>query len=52
MTEKSLANLGATAVDLQQLHVWSDAWADDEGWQRAAEELKRQKLIRRRSASA
>ena len=45
MTEKSLANLGTSAVDLQQLHVWSDAWADDEGWQRAAEELKRQKLI-------
>ena len=45
MTEKSLENLGASAVDLQQLHVWSDAWADDEGWQRAAEDLKRQKLI-------
>ncbi|HEY0283802.1 MAG TPA: aldo/keto reductase [Vicinamibacterales bacterium] len=45
MTEKSLANLGASAVDLQQLHVWSDAWADDDGWQRAAEELKRRKLI-------
>src|SRR5688572_7956159 len=45
MTEKSLTNLGASAVDLQQLHVWSDAWADDEGWQRAAEDLKRQKLI-------
>ena len=45
MTEKSLANLGASTVDLQQLHVWSDAWADDEGWRRAAEELKRQKLI-------
>jgi aryl-alcohol dehydrogenase-like predicted oxidoreductase len=46
MTERSLTNLGASAVDLQQLHVWSDAWADDEGWQRAAEDLKRQKLIR------
>ena len=45
MTEKSLANLGTSTVDLQQLHVWSDAWADDEGWQRAAEELKRRKLI-------
>src|SRR5688572_8156171 len=45
MTEKSLANLGTSAVDLQQLHVWSDAWADDDGWRRAAEELKRQKLI-------
>ncbi len=45
MTEKSLENLGTGAVDLQQLHVWNDAWADDEGWKRAAEELKRQNLI-------
>jgi aryl-alcohol dehydrogenase-like predicted oxidoreductase len=45
-TEKSLANLGVDAIDLQQLHVWSDTWASDEGWQRAAEDLKRQKLIR------
>ena len=45
MTEKSLANLGASTVDLQQLHVWNDAWVDDEGWQRAAHELKRQKLV-------
>jgi aryl-alcohol dehydrogenase-like predicted oxidoreductase len=45
-TQKSLENLGLEAVDLQQLHVWSDAWADDAGWQRAAAELKRQKLVR------
>jgi aryl-alcohol dehydrogenase-like predicted oxidoreductase len=45
-TEKSLANLGVEAIDLQQLHVWSDAWAVDEGWQRAADDLKKQKLIR------
>jgi len=45
MTEKSLANLGASTLDLQQLHVWNDAWVDDEGWQRAAHELKRQKLV-------
>jgi len=44
-TEKSLVNLGASTIDLQQLHVWSDAWADDEGWKRAVEDLKRQKLI-------
>ena len=43
---KSLENLAVAAIDLQQLHVWSDAWAADEGWQRAAEDLKRQKLIR------
>jgi aryl-alcohol dehydrogenase-like predicted oxidoreductase len=45
-TQKSLDNLGTDSVDLQQLHVWSDAWAHDEGWQRAASELKRQKLAR------
>ncbi len=45
MTEKSLANLGASTLDLQQLHVWNDAWVQDEGWQRAAQELKRQKLV-------
>ncbi len=46
MTEKSLANLGIDCLDLQQLHVWSDAWASDEGWQRAAADLKAQGLIR------
>jgi len=45
MTEKSLANLGRDRLDLQQLHVWSDAWAGDEGWQRAARELKRRNLV-------
>jgi aryl-alcohol dehydrogenase-like predicted oxidoreductase len=44
-TEKSLGNLGVSTIDLQQLHVWSDAWADDEGWKRAVEDLKREKLI-------
>ncbi len=28
---KSLDNLGVERIDLQQLHVWSDAWAKDEG---------------------
>jgi aryl-alcohol dehydrogenase-like predicted oxidoreductase len=45
-TEKSLENLGTDAIDLQQLHVWSDAWARDEEWQRAADDLKARKLIR------
>ena len=44
-TEKSLENLGASRIDLQQLHVWSDAWATDEGWQRAVGDLKKQGLI-------
>ena len=45
-TEKSADNLGVEAIDLQQLHVWNDAWVGDEGWQRAVDDLKRQKLIR------
>jgi len=45
-TETSLANLGVDAIDLQQFHVWSDTWADDKGWQRAVDDLKREKLVR------
>ncbi len=45
-TERSLQNLGLNSVDLQQLHVWSDAWAADEGWKRAVADLKREGLIR------
>jgi aryl-alcohol dehydrogenase-like predicted oxidoreductase len=45
-TEKSLANLGVGTIDLQQFHVWSDAWADAPGWQRAVDDLRREGLIR------
>jgi aryl-alcohol dehydrogenase-like predicted oxidoreductase len=45
-TEKSLQNLGVQTIDLQQFHVWSDAWATDAGWQRAVDDLKREKLVR------
>ena len=45
-TEKSLRNLGIETIDLQQFHVWSDAWAGDDGWQRAVDDLKREKLVR------
>ena len=44
-TEQSLRNLGVERIDLQQLHVWSDAWTPDEGWRREAERLKRDGLI-------
>ena len=44
-TETSLRNLGVERIDLQQLHVWSDAWADDEDWRREAERLKQEGLI-------
>jgi aryl-alcohol dehydrogenase-like predicted oxidoreductase len=46
MTQKSLENLGLDCVDLQQLHVWSDTWAEDERWQRAVDDLKREGLIK------
>lgn len=45
MTEESLRNLGVERIDLQQLHVWDDSWTVDEGWRRAAEDLKRQGKI-------
>ncbi len=45
-TEKSLENLRLDYVDLQQFHVWEDAWANDERWQRAVDDLKREGLIR------
>lgn len=45
MTRKSQANLGVERIDLQQLHVWSDAWVKDDGWRRAAEDLKREGAI-------
>ena len=45
-TEKSLQFLGRPAIDLQQFHVWSDTWADDDGWQRAVDDLKREGLVR------
>ncbi len=52
MTEKSLRNLQVDSLDLQQLHVWSDAWVADEGWQRAAQDLKREGLIKGFAISA
>jgi aryl-alcohol dehydrogenase-like predicted oxidoreductase len=45
-TETSLRNLGVDTIDLQQFHVWSDTWAADDRWQRAVDDLKREKLIR------
>lgn len=45
-TQRSLENLGLDSLDLMQFHVWEDDWANDEGWQRAVEDLKRQGLIK------
>ena len=44
--DKSLHNLALTRIDLLQFHVWEDAWAHDERWQRAVEDLKHQGLVR------
>jgi aryl-alcohol dehydrogenase-like predicted oxidoreductase len=44
--EKSLANLGLPAIDLLQFHVWEDAWALDDRWQRAMSDLKAEGLIK------
>jgi aryl-alcohol dehydrogenase-like predicted oxidoreductase len=44
-TEKSLKNLGVDCIDLLQFHVWEDAWANDERWQRAVADLKSQGLV-------
>lgn len=45
-TERSLEHLGVSCIDLQQFHVWTDAWAQDERWQRAVADLKAEGLIR------
>jgi aryl-alcohol dehydrogenase-like predicted oxidoreductase len=45
-TEKSLRNLDVSTIDLQQFHVWSDTWAKDDRWQRAAAALKDEGLVR------
>ena len=45
-TERSLVNLGLPAVDLIQFHVWEDAWAPDDDWQRAVDDLRREGLVR------
>jgi aryl-alcohol dehydrogenase-like predicted oxidoreductase len=45
-TERSLAALGVASIDLQQFHVWTDAWAGDDRWQRAVAGLKAEGLIK------
>jgi aryl-alcohol dehydrogenase-like predicted oxidoreductase len=45
-TEQSLRNLNVGTIDLQQLHVWDDAWADQDEWKRAFAKLKEQGKVR------
>ncbi|MEY3416177.1 MAG: hypothetical protein RL060_288 [Bacteroidota bacterium] len=44
-TEKSLKNLQLETIDLQQFHVWEDAWAEDDSWKRTIEKLKQEGKI-------
>ena len=45
-TERSLRNMDVQTMDLQQFHVWTDAWAEDDRWQRAVAALKEEGLVR------
>lgn len=40
-TEKSLKNLNIDCIDLQQFHVWEDAWSERDEWKKAIEKLKK-----------
>jgi aryl-alcohol dehydrogenase-like predicted oxidoreductase len=45
-TESSLRHLGVDTIDLQQFHVWSDAWAGDHEWQDAVQQLQQEGKVR------
>jgi aryl-alcohol dehydrogenase-like predicted oxidoreductase len=45
-TEKSLKNLNVDCIDLQQFHVWEDAWHDKDEWKKAVEKLKREGKVK------
>ena len=44
--ERSLRNLKREPIDLLQLHVWADAWTDDNEWLDAMLELREEQKIR------
>lgn len=46
MTETSLRNLGVDCLDLQQFHVWNDAWLEQDEWRETVLRLKQQGKIR------
>lgn len=45
-TERSLANFGLDAIDVQQFHVWSDEWVGQGDWAEAIQSLRQQGKIR------
>lgn len=45
-TETSLKRLGVERIDLQQMHIWTDAWVEADEWREAADRLKKQGKIK------
>lgn len=45
-TDRSLENLGLERIDVQQFHVWDDAWAEQDEWHDTVRELKDSGRIR------
>jgi len=45
-TEASLRHLGLDCVDLQQLHVWAEDWAEEDEWYEALVRLREQGKVR------
>jgi aryl-alcohol dehydrogenase-like predicted oxidoreductase len=45
-TDASLKRLGVDHIDVQQFHVWDDAWLDQGDWQDAVQQLKRDGKIK------
>ena len=43
--EAILRRARVPSLGLVQFHVWQDEWADDPGWQRAVEDLRRDGLV-------
>lgn len=51
-TEKSLRNLNVDQIDLQQFHVWEDAWSDQDEWKSAIEKLTKEGKVAHWGVSA
>lgn len=45
-TEKSLKNLRQDCLDIQQFHVWTEAWDQEDEWKETLQTLKKQGKIR------
>jgi aryl-alcohol dehydrogenase-like predicted oxidoreductase len=44
--ERSLKNLRRERIDLLQLHVWADAWTDEDAWWHALDQLRQAGKVR------